>query len=146
MTAAATLPPLSSTDAAANCAEPANVVADMTIGATEPRPAVTARIPNAIPKLIEAGATGAIRRRPSRELVLNPVPGQIEPEGEPGVRAVAAEAALDGAVLRLLATRDAQVLGPRPRVENEAGVAAEQHHDVRRRVGTDSGEGEQAGC
>ena len=66
MTAAAMLPPSSSTDAAANWAEPANVVADMTIGATEPMPAVDARIPNAMPKLAEAGATGAIRFRPSR--------------------------------------------------------------------------------
>jgi hypothetical protein len=65
-TAVATLPPLSSTDATANCADPAKVVADITIGASEPRPAADARIPKAIPKLAEAGATGAIRFRPSR--------------------------------------------------------------------------------
>src|SRR4030095_13300715 len=93
------LPPSSSTDAAANCAEPANVVADITIGAREPMPAVDARIPSAMPKLPEAGATGAIRLRPSRELLLNPVPGQVEPEGEACVRAGAAKAELDTRVL-----------------------------------------------
>src|SRR5215471_3198709 len=122
ITAASTLPPLSRTDVAANCADPANVVADMTIGATEPSPAATARMPNAIPKLAEAGTTGAMRLVPSRYLLGNPVPGQVEPEGEPRVRAVAAEAALDRRVLRRLRTRDAEVLRPRPRVEDESRV------------------------
>jgi hypothetical protein len=60
------LPPSSSTEAAANCAEPAKVVADMTIGARVPMPTVVARMPNAMPKLADAGVTGAIRFRPSR--------------------------------------------------------------------------------
>jgi hypothetical protein len=38
----------------------------MTIGAKEPSPDVDASIPNAMPKLAEAGATGAMRFRPSR--------------------------------------------------------------------------------
>src|SRR5262245_21761967 len=139
------LPPSSSTDAAANCAEPANVVADITIGASEPMPTVDARMPYAMPKLTEAGATGAIRLRPSRELLRNPVPGQVEPEGEAGVRPVATEAALDRGVLRPLRARDAEVLGARPGVEDQSGVTAEQHHDVRRRVGADAGECEQVG-
>src|SRR5262245_15491538 len=143
--AATTLPPSSSTDAAANCAEPANVVADMTIGARLPSPAVVARMPNAMPKLTDAGATGAMRFRPSRVLLVNPIPGQVEPEGEAGVRAVAAEAALDRRVLRAFRACHAQVLRPRPRVEDQPGVASEQHHDVRRRVRADSGQGEQPG-
>jgi hypothetical protein len=43
--AAATAPPDSITDATANCAEPANVVSDITIGATVPIPASRARMP-----------------------------------------------------------------------------------------------------
>ena len=43
--AAAAPPPESRIDAAANCAEPANVVADMTIASTEPKPEVCASTP-----------------------------------------------------------------------------------------------------
>jgi hypothetical protein len=43
--AAATAPPDSSTDATANCADPANVVSDITIGAIMPMPASRARMP-----------------------------------------------------------------------------------------------------
>jgi hypothetical protein len=43
--AAATVPPSPITDTAANCADPANVVADMTIGASRPNPAVRASTP-----------------------------------------------------------------------------------------------------
>ena len=50
MTAAPTVPPSPRTDTAANCADPANVVADMTIGASHPKPAARASTPNEIPK------------------------------------------------------------------------------------------------
>ena len=40
-----TPPPAPRIDAAANCAEPANVVADMTIASTEPKPDVCASTP-----------------------------------------------------------------------------------------------------
>ncbi len=43
--AVAAEPPAPRTDAAANCAEPANVVMDITIGATLPIPAAGARTP-----------------------------------------------------------------------------------------------------
>src|SRR5262245_44297943 len=120
MTAAAMLPPSSSTDAAANCAEPAKVVADITIGARVPIPTLVARMPNAMPKLADAGVTGAIRFRPSRWLSLNPVPRQVEPEGEAGIWPVATEATLDGAVLRLLRSRNPEVFRARPGVEDES--------------------------
>ncbi len=43
--AAATVPPTSRIDAAANCADPANVVIDITIGASTPMPAALASTP-----------------------------------------------------------------------------------------------------
>ena len=43
--AAAAAPPAWRTDAAANCADPANVVTDITTGATPPMPAARARTP-----------------------------------------------------------------------------------------------------
>ena len=58
-TAAASVPPAPRIEAAANWAEPANVVADITIGAIEPIVG-RARTPNEIPKpstAIENGAT-----------------------------------------------------------------------------------------
>src|SRR5207244_10503022 len=61
-TAAPTLPPAPPTDTAANCAEPANVVADMTIGATTPKPAERARTPKERPKPKTASASGKIAR------------------------------------------------------------------------------------
>jgi hypothetical protein len=51
-------------DTAANCAEPANVVADMTTGATGPIPASRARKPNGIPNAATATASGQPRRNP----------------------------------------------------------------------------------
>ena len=52
------------TVAAAICAEPANVVSDMTIGATTPMPASRARIPNETPMTSAANAIGATSRAP----------------------------------------------------------------------------------
>ena len=63
--AAATAPPDPSTDATANCAEPANVVSDITIGATVPIPASRARMPNDAPKARTATASGAAARMPA---------------------------------------------------------------------------------
>jgi hypothetical protein len=56
---------------------------------------------------------------------------------------VAAKAALDRGVLRLPPVQ-ARVLRTGPGVEHEPRVAADEHHDVRRRIGADSWEGEQA--
>jgi hypothetical protein len=64
--AAPTVPPASSTETAANCDEPANVVADMTIGASHPMPADRASSPNETPKPATAIASGATARTPSR--------------------------------------------------------------------------------
>ena len=54
------------TEVAANCADPANVVADMTMGATEPMPAARARTPNDSPNPATAMASGIVDRTPSR--------------------------------------------------------------------------------
>src|SRR5919201_1412023 len=53
-------------DAAANCAEPANVVADITIGAIDPIPAEWASTPKVTPKAKTAIEIGAISMAPSR--------------------------------------------------------------------------------
>jgi hypothetical protein len=63
--AVATAPPLSSTEATANCAEPANVVSEKTSGATTPIPASRARIPNDAPNAAAASAIGATARAPA---------------------------------------------------------------------------------
>ena len=63
--AAASAPPSSSTDATANCADPANVVSDITIGAATPMPASRARMPNEAPNASTATAIGATARAPS---------------------------------------------------------------------------------
>src|SRR5207248_1501885 len=77
-------------------------------------------------------------------LVRNPVLGQEEPERETGERPVAAEAAGHRAVGDLLLPEQPCVLRPRPGVEDQPGVAADQDHDVRGRVGPDAGKREQA--
>ena len=63
--AAATAPPDPSTETTANCAEPANVVSDITIGAATPMPASRARTPNDAPKATTAIARGAAARAPA---------------------------------------------------------------------------------
>jgi hypothetical protein len=63
--AAAAVPPAPSTDTIANCAEPANVVADRTIAASESIPAAVASTPNDAPNARTAGISGAITRIPS---------------------------------------------------------------------------------
>src|SRR5215210_8670813 len=50
----------------ANCADPANVVADRTTGATDPMPAARATRPNETPKNPTVAATGIAARMPSR--------------------------------------------------------------------------------
>src|SRR5688500_5502397 len=92
--AAATPPPAPSTEAAANWAEPAKVVADMTTAATASKPAVPERTPNDAPKAAAATAIGAIRLAPSLYplSVRDPVTREVEPEGEARVAAVRAEA------------------------------------------------------
>src|SRR5438874_6782121 len=67
--AAATLPPVCRIDTAANWADPANVVADIAIGAQTPIPAVRARTPKETPKAITAMPIGTLRRAPSRSRV-----------------------------------------------------------------------------
>jgi len=64
--AAATVPPASSTDTAANWDAPANVVADMTTAAALPKPVASARTPYERPKRIGLGASGSAARTPSR--------------------------------------------------------------------------------
>jgi len=66
VTAAATLPASRMIETAANCADPANVVADMTIGASQPNPALRARTPNETPKPPTAIASGRAARAPCR--------------------------------------------------------------------------------
>src|SRR5215211_7333175 len=142
--AATTLPPDSSVETTANCAEPAKVVADMTTAASASKSAVGPRTPNEAPKAAAASPIGAISRAPSRYRDrLGPVTRQVEPEREARVRAVAAEAALDRRVLYRAAAVQPGVLGASPRVEYERGIAAHQHHHVRGRVRPDAGKREQ---
>jgi hypothetical protein len=65
-TAAAAPPPVSRTETAANCAEPAKVVADMTTAASPSKPAVCERTAKEALKTAAAAPIGAIRRAPSR--------------------------------------------------------------------------------
>src|SRR3546814_207219 len=55
-------------ETAANCADPAKVVADITIGASQPIPAERASRPNEMPKPSTATASGATARAPARYL------------------------------------------------------------------------------
>ena len=64
-TAAATEPPAPSTEIAANWADPAKVVIDMTMGAAVPSPAARARTPKDTPNPSTAIANGADCRTPS---------------------------------------------------------------------------------
>jgi hypothetical protein len=68
VTAAATVPPAPRIETAANCADPAKVVADITIGASQPMPAERASRPNEMPNPRTATASGATARAPSRYL------------------------------------------------------------------------------
>jgi hypothetical protein len=65
-TAAATLPPTPRIETAANCAEPANVVADITTGATGPMPAARASTPIETPNATTGTARGRALRAPVR--------------------------------------------------------------------------------
>ena len=64
--AAAAPPPVSRIDAAANCAEPAKVVADISRAAAQPMPASPDSRPNEAPKSSGASASGRAARTPSR--------------------------------------------------------------------------------
>src|SRR3954470_21927156 len=64
--AAARVPPAESTDVAANCAEPAKVVAEKRTACTPARPASRASTPKVTPKVATATAKGAMTRAPSR--------------------------------------------------------------------------------
>jgi hypothetical protein len=59
------VPPAPRTETIANCAEPANVVADMTSAASESIPAALARTPKEAPNATIAGMSGSITRAPS---------------------------------------------------------------------------------
>src|SRR5919204_5252182 len=61
----------------------------------------------------------------------HPVAGQEEPEGEAGLASVKAEPAEDCGVGHLLLADESRVLRPRPGVEDEVRVAADQHHHGR---------------
>ena len=65
-TAVAADPPAPRTETAANCADPAKVVTDITMGATLPIPAARASTPNEIPNAPTAIASGTTARTPSR--------------------------------------------------------------------------------
>ncbi len=65
VTAAATPLPAPSSEAAANWAEPAKVVADMSSAGSVPKPAEVARTPKVRPSNRLAMASGATRRAPS---------------------------------------------------------------------------------
>ncbi len=67
-TAAATVPPSPRTETDANWADPANVVADITIGASQPNPTARASTPNEIPNPTTATASGPTARAPSRKV------------------------------------------------------------------------------
>src|SRR5262245_12920081 len=140
--AAPTPPAALRTEAAANWAEPANVVADITTEASPPIPAAWATSPNDAPKTTTAGAIVAARFAPALYGLCDPVTREIEPESEPRVASIPAEATLDRGVPCLPAV-EARVLRARPRVEHEPRVAADEHHHVRGRVGPDSGEREE---
>jgi hypothetical protein len=64
-TAAAAVPPAESTDIAANCADPANVVAENTTTDSASKPASDARTPKVRPKAATAGVSGRIARAPA---------------------------------------------------------------------------------
>ena len=51
----------------ANCAEPANTIADITIAAISEKPASSARMPNDAARMNPATANGAPCRRPRRK-------------------------------------------------------------------------------
>src|SRR5919198_455965 len=68
--AAAAVPPASRIDAAANWAEPAKVVADMTIGASQPIPTLRASKPKETANGKTAIPIGTARRTPSRSRVV----------------------------------------------------------------------------
>ena len=59
------MPPAASTETAANWAEPAKVVALMTIEATGSKPAERASTPNDAPNRSTAGDSGRIARAPA---------------------------------------------------------------------------------
>jgi hypothetical protein len=65
VTAAAAAPPASRIPAAANWAEPAKVVPDITTAASGPISADRANTPNEMPKAITAGANGRTARTPA---------------------------------------------------------------------------------
>ncbi len=66
-TAAPTPPPAVSTDSAANCAEPANTMADIAMAAASGMPASRARIPKEADSRNPAMANGTPARRPLRK-------------------------------------------------------------------------------
>src|SRR4029453_2046452 len=78
-TAAATVPPSRSTETEANCAEPANVVPDITIGASHPNPPARAMTPNDTPNPATAIANGPTARAPSRKGRLARTNGRNQP-------------------------------------------------------------------
>jgi hypothetical protein len=65
-TAATTAPPAPRIETAANWADPAKVVIDITTGASDPIPAERASTPNEAPKTTTAAANGSAARAPSR--------------------------------------------------------------------------------
>src|SRR5215208_6969935 len=90
------------------------------------------------------GAAGAQSLRNLDSGFRHPVPGQKQPERKAGIGPIAAKTTDDRGVRDLLLADEPCVLRPRPGVEYETRVAAEQHHHVRRGVRAYAGEREQA--
>ena len=67
--AAASVPPAETSEAEANWAEPANVVAEKTTDSTGRKPASRARTPNVSPNAATASASGATARAPAPTVV-----------------------------------------------------------------------------
>ena len=93
-TAALAPPAVSSTEAAAICAEPAKVVTEKTSGASHPMPALRARIPNVTANRKAALEELRVLRATVRELVLATINGtDLRPETVNRLNAFAARAA-----------------------------------------------------
>src|SRR5438105_3269790 len=118
MTAAASPPPVPRMETVATCAEPANVVADITVAASPPTPAAWARTANDAPNANAAGVSPRIACTPSRKPLRGGMPRTVSVHLLP-VAADLHVAPRPRAVLRLVEERPVAVVGaaglqPRP--------------------------------
>src|SRR5918994_3729312 len=129
--AATSPPPSSRIDATANCEEPANVVADMTIGATTPMSAARASTPNETPKSGTVIAIGSAARTPGETIASGSGAGEVARRclAQPEHRVVEhAHEPRTVAVHERLDERAADAVGPRL-----LEAVAEQHRRAHRR-------------